>query len=79
MRVVKNRPVGQGYVLQTAGVAEISQVAGQTIHLWCARAPLRKMVTVQLPDGTALAFKPRLEVHSGVRMYSPPGPHPDFR
>jgi RHS repeat-associated protein len=71
MRVVKNRPVGQGYMLQSAGLAEISQVAGQSIHLWTARAPLRKMVTLALPDGTALAFKPRLEVHPGVRMYSP--------
>ncbi len=70
MRVAKNRPVGDSWVLGTAE-QPVQLPQGVELALWCARAPLRKLVTIQLPDGTALAFKPRLEVHPSVRLYSP--------
>ncbi len=70
MRLVKNRPMATDWSVGTAD-DQAHLPEGIALHLWCARAPLRKLITLALPDGTALTFKPRLEVHSSVRIYSP--------
>jgi RHS repeat-associated protein len=69
MRLLKNRPLGNGYVMDSS----TSTPAGTLINLplFRAIAPSRKLVTLVLPDGSALAFQPRLEVHPTVRIYSP--------
>jgi len=69
MRLVKNRPLGEHWVVDTN--PEPAQLPnGTTLELWCATTPLKKLVTLALPDGSVLAFKPRLEVHPSVRIYS---------
>jgi hypothetical protein len=67
MRVTKNRPLATDYVTEPTGSVNFQ---GLQMALWSSGAPLKKIVTITLPDGTALAFRGRLETHPRVREFA---------